>query len=394
MEQKNRKIAILIADPHDGRGGLENVLVEITQGLEKKNIDTYIGMLEAPLHREILEEFPHVETFTGRGDLTLGSKKPTFLLRLIWKYRCRKTLKSFFKRLDDIQPDAFIMINFPEKFQHHATLFSAYKKKNPKLPFIAWPHGSLITLSEKRTKKLQETIHIWDDFLAISAGIEDELKNIYGINHAFLVHNPIKESRIVKRELHRFIYIGRIDAPEKRVKKLITIFSQLTGIWRLDLYGSFDSSATKERMMAYVRSLNIQDNVYFHGWVNNPWDEIKSAGVLLLNSSTEGLALVLVEAMMRGIPCISSNCPVGPKEIIQNDVNGWLFPVNKMEECLKIMQEIIDHERPLPAQEQIQKSVKRFSSQTVIDNFSNIINRIIDKKIDQNNPDKLRGKYE
>lgn len=380
MKNKNLKIAFLIADKHDGKGGLENVLIDIVQGLKSHDIDSYIALIEEPVYQDILTHFSNIKTFSTSENLALKKKKPTFLYRLLWKYNNRRILKKYFTTLQKFQPDALILINFPEKFIRHYSLFKKYKQNNPKTALIAWPHGSLSILGNKISKMLKERISLFDDIFAISKGIQNELKEIYKIQQSTLIYNPIKKANIITRQTNRFIYIGRIDAPEKRVKSLLKILSQLQGEWRLDLYGSLGSNDESEAMKEYISSLNLSSKIYCHGWVNDPWSQIPKAGVLLLNSSSEGFGLVLAEAMMRGIPCVSSDCPVGPNEIIQHGVNGWLYSPNKEGDCLQILQAIIDGELSLPTPLVIQNSVKKFTSEVVIQNFITALEKNITKK--------------
>ena len=83
---------------------------------------------------------------------------------------------------------------------------------------------------------------------------------------------------------------------------------------------------------------------------------------------------------MRGIPCVSSDCPVGPNEIVQPGKNGWLFAVDDKKACLTILQEIIDGTRPLPAPELVQASVMKFSLEKVIINFKDQLIQLTDKQ--------------
>lgn len=380
MKDKNLKVAFLIADKHDGKGGLENVLIDIVTGLKSNDIHSYIAMIEEPVYPDILDHFSNIKTFSTTEDLILKKKKPTFLYRLLWKYKNRTVLKKYFNTLQKYQPDALILINFPEKFIRHYSLFKKYKKSNPNIALIAWPHGSLSILGDKISKMLKERISIFDDIFAISKGIQNELDEIYNIQQSTLIYNPIKKANIITRRANHFIYIGRIDAPEKRVKSLLKILSQLQGEWSLDLYGSLGSSDESLVMKEYISSLNISSKIHFHGWVDDPWSQITEAGILLLNSNSEGFGLVLAEAMMRGIPCVSSDCPVGPNEIIQHGVNGWLYSPNKENDCLQILQAIINGELALPSSSTVQNSVEKFTYEVIVKSFVTALKKNISKK--------------
>ena len=52
---------------------------------------------------------------------------------------------------------------------------------------------------------------------------------------------------------------------------------------------------------------------------------------------------MLCEAMLAGDICISSNCVSGPKELIENGVNGFLFPVQNVDALTKLLQEVCNN---------------------------------------------------
>ncbi|MFT8372829.1 MAG: glycosyltransferase [Liquorilactobacillus satsumensis] len=60
------------------------------------------------------------------------------------------------------------------------------------------------------------------------------------------------------------------------------------------------------------------------GWVTNPWQQLKEMDALLLSSNYEGFPMVILEAISRGVPSISYDCPTGPADIIIDGVNGYL----------------------------------------------------------------------
>jgi glycosyltransferase involved in cell wall biosynthesis len=77
-----------------------------------------------------------------------------------------------------------------------------------------------------------------------------------------------------------------------------------------------------------VRLLKLTQKVYMPGYVNNVYDYMKHAPVFVLSSRREALPTVLVEAMACGCSIVSTDCPNGPAEILENGKYGYLVPVN------------------------------------------------------------------
>ena len=55
--------------------------------------------------------------------------------------------------------------------------------------------------------------------------------------------------------------------------------------------------------------------------------DISNFTMFVFSSKSEGMPNLLMEAMSVGLPCIATDCKFGPKELIENGVNGWLIPV-------------------------------------------------------------------
>jgi glycosyltransferase involved in cell wall biosynthesis len=74
--------------------------------------------------------------------------------------------------------------------------------------------------------------------------------------------------------------------------------------------------------------LGLADAVAFAGFVQNPYAYMARASLVALSSRWEGSPNVLVEAMACGTPVVSTNCPTGPDEILENGRYGRLVPVS------------------------------------------------------------------
>jgi glycosyltransferase involved in cell wall biosynthesis len=87
----------------------------------------------------------------------------------------------------------------------------------------------------------------------------------------------------------------------------------------------------EQKLRALARELGIDDEVTFLGPKKNPYPYLKRARVFVLSSHYEGLPNVVLEALALGIPVISTDCPSGPRELLQDGMYGLLVPPDDSE---------------------------------------------------------------
>ena len=73
-----------------------------------------------------------------------------------------------------------------------------------------------------------------------------------------------------------------------------------------------------------VRALNLEDHIEFAGFINNPFPILKAADLFCLPSLYEGMPLILLEAMACGVPIVATDCPSGPRELLEDGKYGKL----------------------------------------------------------------------
>ena len=76
-----------------------------------------------------------------------------------------------------------------------------------------------------------------------------------------------------------------------------------------------------------IEELNLKGSVELIGYVENPLKYYYSSDIFILSSYVEGLPNVLVEAMMCGCTPVATNCPTGPREVLNDGQYGYLVPV-------------------------------------------------------------------
>jgi glycosyltransferase involved in cell wall biosynthesis len=127
------------------------------------------------------------------------------------------------------------------------------------------------------------------------------------------------------REPDLIVCVGRLS-PEKDHRTLLramTLMPPHRG-WRLAIVGEGPERAALE---AYARQLGLAQRVVFTGYVADPFAWMMRAGVAICSSVYEGLCNAIIEALACGTPVVSTDCPYGPREILQDGRYGTLTPV-------------------------------------------------------------------
>ncbi|AJG18375.1 glycosyltransferase [Cupriavidus basilensis] len=124
------------------------------------------------------------------------------------------------------------------------------------------------------------------------------------------------------------VSVGRLEESQKDFTTLLRAYAALvrgTGLReRLVLVGD---GASRGRLEALARELGISERVSFAGFQANPYAWIHHARLMAFSSKMEGLPNVLLEGMALGQLVVSTDCPVGPREILAEGKAGLLTPV-------------------------------------------------------------------
>lgn len=162
-----------------------------------------------------------------------------------------------------------------------------------------------------------------------------------------IIPNPIDEIILSVRKDYSerenvILTVGRLDA-NKNQRLLIEAFANLNVVnWKLVIVGD---GILREEYIKLTSSLGISDKVDFVGNISNVSDYYNKAKIFVFTSKSEGFPNALLEAMSFGLPCISTDCPSGPSEIIKNNENGYLIEVNNRIQLEGQMTNLMNNQR-------------------------------------------------
>lgn len=358
------KKIMIVSNVLAGRGGEESVIREAIHGLSPNfEITLVLLMTEAGRKTKWLKEMQQlvpqvmvVDNEKGRLNriLQVGKAIRTYPQDLVLAFTPRIALTaSFFRAL------------FRKKFRVVSWLqFAAQSKYSPREIHTLEHTDGNIVLTRAMSDQLVE--------LGVS-----ERKNV-------VIGNPIKRQtrRILPSPVGtptRLLYIARIQfLRDKYLKELLESCSHLIGAWQLDIYGGDDSENQEElqQAQAYAESLKISAHIIWHGYVANPWQLVDYADCLVLTSRSEGFGLVLAEAISFGIPVVSSDCPVGPREIVSKE-NGFLYPMGEVKQLSAYLQGFINRSYNFD-RERLIETVKPFYEDNYFAHFKATLDWIVD----------------
>lgn len=102
----------------------------------------------------------------------------------------------------------------------------------------------------------------------------------------------------------------------------------------------------RDELQVLIDSHNLQASVDLVGYVENPLKYFARSDVFVLSSLVEGMPNVLVEAMMCGCTPVATDCPTGPRELLQDGRFGYLVPMHDPMAMALAIQRALDQPTP------------------------------------------------
>ena len=215
-------------------------------------------------------------------------------------------------------------------------------------------------LSNRITVPLVRHFYPWaDGITAVSQGVADDLSHLASLpsKRIHVIYNPVV-TPLLRQKLQAplehpwfqpgkppvLLAVGSLSR-QKDFPTLINAFAQLrqTGSARLLILGE---GSQRPHLEALIRNHGLEDDVLLPGWVDNPYPYFVRATAFVLSSRWEGLPGVLIEALYAGIPVVATDCPSGPREILNHGQLGSLVPVGDATQLAQAMKSVLRGDGP------------------------------------------------
>jgi glycosyltransferase involved in cell wall biosynthesis len=233
--------------------------------------------------------------------------------------------------------------------------YKLHKKLN--IPYLITEHGSyhhFFFASESRQKKIarkyKKIVENAEAVIAVSEGFRDVLKklwpkaNIVSINNTYdkNIFYPNPKQRDNKGIIN-LITVGMFIA-EKNHFLLLEVMKQLTQKYRNIKLTIIGSGGLHKKYLKFISDNQLSDFVEIKGFMPHHQliKEYQNSDIFILPSIVESFGIVCLEAMACGLPVIASNT-WGPPSIIENNVDGFIFENNSIDDLVSKIQYLLDN---------------------------------------------------
>ncbi|MFM6119691.1 MAG: glycosyltransferase [Sphaerospermopsis kisseleviana] len=219
--------------------------------------------------------------------------------------------------------------------------------------------------------------------IAVSEGVAQDLVKSHNIPHnkVTTIYNPAMTPELLHQaqeplnhpwfaqgKLPVILSVGRLTLA-KDFTTLIRAFAHLNQQHsaRLMILGEGEDRAKLESL---VKSLGLEEQVSLPGFVDNPFPYMKQASVFVLSSNREGMPNALLQAIACGTPVVATDCPSGPREILEDGKWGKLVTVGDVDAMAEAIMASLQGETQRPSLEILES---RFGLDTIVDQYLSIL---------------------
>jgi len=211
-------------------------------------------------------------------------------------------------------------------------------RANSRAKKIAWVHIDLLYYPwpvelgiYKNFEEEQIAYSVYDEIVCVSKTVEKSFHDKYGLNNTCTIYNPIDIKAIQQHagipvrndgKIMHIISIGRL-AHQKGYDRLLEVAKQLHDEGYKFYLTILGEGVERQPLENYIEKNSMTSYVSLPGFCENPYKQLVSSDLFVCSSRAEGFSLVIAEALVLGIPVISTYCS-GPNELLNGGKQGLL----------------------------------------------------------------------
>lgn len=350
-------------------GGAERVMLNLAVGLQQRglNVDMVLAGARGPYLDKIPPEIRIIDLGVSRVLTSLPG-----LVRYLKKQRPLGLISAMgHTNIVSIWARWLARTNTRIIVTVHNTM-SVQQLNNPRLK------RRLVLLLERLLYSCVDAV------VAVSRGVADDMIKMGTVKSGAVevIYNPIitpyledkskskvEHKWLVEKDKPVLIAMGRLSL-QKNFWNLLRAFKLVLEqrSARLIILGEGKEQKSLEDLVA---ELGIGDDVDMPGFVDNPYSYLANADMFVLSSDWEGLPTVLVEALAVGTPVVSTDCPSGPREILQQGRYGRLVQVGNSEMLAEAIVAALDEPRkPMDVEE-----LRPFTLDAAVDAYLSLLRK-------------------
>lgn len=372
-----KKVVFCISNIY-GIGGMERVLLDRIKELEeKKKYKIYIVITENIKDNYFEYKFLKSIEIKNLEINYYNLKKVSIIKRIIMtKIKGLKHKKKLKLYLEEIQPDVVVALGTEEKYilpkvkrKYRIILEHHFEKNYLKRKKGGVFYKLLVKYLESKEKKLLEE---FDEFLVLTNEDKEQWKS----SKIKVIPNycTIDTKRVSDLKNKKVIAVGRLEY-QKGFDILIDVWKKVNEIcndWILEIYGEGNE---RKKLENKIREYGLEDKIFLKGIEKNIGNKYLESSIYIMTSRFEGMPMVLLEAQSYGLPLVSFDCPCGPKDMIENEKNGYIVKFADVEGMVSKILKLIQNEslRKKFGNNSL-KSVKKYSKEVIIQKWEELLN--------------------